>query len=590
MGGARNCKLQNGNRLNLSICNVQCAICNRGSDNRRGGVYIAVLGAALVISLLGITALIGQRIQSRIVMAASDIRQAQLNAATAVELGLLKIKTDSNWRSQLDAQSYLIKNRGLAAGVSTCSLQVFDAPTDAVEVADKPLRLVAIGRRGPTTGDAPRITAEQRMELVIEPRRKPHDCLKPGNTAVPNWATVFQYYGTNGTQIPVTSLPDRAKKYDVTIDNRSFCRNPSVTSNDSYWFRADDVAPSSSEFTSSNVTRRENTLNHQACMEVERSNRKGGFANRLRGLLKPNTQYRFDVQLHPEIIAVLTVPNSYKAFLVVQTGGTIQVIHGSTASIPGGLAPDWFDRTFYVTTPAWATEPNNVYFAINSDTTGGNISDFHVDNIDAYETGARFIHQTVLGPNVNPFGTANSSGIYWIDCQNTTKLVIERSRILGTLLILNPGPGSCIDYGPIHMSPAVPGYPALLVSNAGGNNFAIQATPDPTADVADNDLTESENGVNFNPSGVPHKTLGTDTDESDTYDSELYGLVVVSGNLTYANSPAIRGRVVVGGTVSGSPTFEYRPDALLNPPPPVGGFFSYRLDRRPASVRKNVLP
>ena len=142
------------------------------------------------------------------------------------------------------------------------------------------------------------------------------------------------------------------------------------------------------------------------------------------------------------------------------------------------------------------------------------------------------------------------------------------------------------------MSPAVPGYPVLLVSNAGGNEFAIRPTPDPTSNPIDDDLTETENNVNYNPLSAPHKTHGTDTDNSDKYDSEIRGLVVVSGNLTYANSPTIRGKVIAGSvTVTGTPpTLEYSPDSLLNPPPPLGGFFSYRYDRRPASVRKNVLP
>ena len=65
---------------------------------RTGGMYIAVLGTALVVALLGISALVGQRIQNRIVTASADIRQAELNANTAVELALLAMKQEPNWR------------------------------------------------------------------------------------------------------------------------------------------------------------------------------------------------------------------------------------------------------------------------------------------------------------------------------------------------------------------------------------------------------------------------------------------------------------------------------------------------------------
>ena len=75
------------------------ALSNRKLSLARGGVYIAVLGTALLVALLGMTALVGQRMQNRMVTASADIRQAQLNANTAVELALLTMKQDANWRT-----------------------------------------------------------------------------------------------------------------------------------------------------------------------------------------------------------------------------------------------------------------------------------------------------------------------------------------------------------------------------------------------------------------------------------------------------------------------------------------------------------
>jgi hypothetical protein len=465
-----------------------------------------------------------------------------------------------------------------------------DPPSDATDLADRPIKLIGIGRHGPASGKAPRTAAEQRVEVVIDPRRQSHECLRSGSAATPTWQTIFDYYGGPplaaagvGTEIELTSLPDR-----VPPQGDSFAQNVSVTYNDSYWGRADQIAPGAPEFASANVEREENYLGHVACLEIRRSDRKGGPANRLKShLIKPNTTYRVDAQIYAGVLG-----NSFKVFLVTETAGSFQVTPGSTASIMAAVGLSWQDRSFTVTTPAWTTQPAWAYLAINSDTAGGAAHDFCIDNIDVYETGARFIYQTVLGSGVNQlYGGAptNSRGLYWIDCQNT-KLVIERSRIFGTLFVENPGPGSCIDYGPVHMSPAVPGYPTLLVCNAGGNAFSIRPTPDPTSNPADDDLTEGENGVNFNPTGAPHKTHGTDSDQSDAYGSEIRGLVVVSGNLTYANSPTILGNVLVGGSVAGTPSFTYLPDSLLNPPPPLGGFYTYRYDRRPASTVKAVLP
>src|SRR3954453_3252704 len=92
---------------------------------RTGGIYIAVLGTALVVALLGMSALIGQRLQNRMITASSDIRQAQLNANTAIELGLLAMKSDTNWRTTYSNGNFFA-TRGTNAG--TCTLTVRNVP------------------------------------------------------------------------------------------------------------------------------------------------------------------------------------------------------------------------------------------------------------------------------------------------------------------------------------------------------------------------------------------------------------------------------------------------------------------------------
>jgi hypothetical protein len=189
----------------------------------------------------------------------------------------------------------------------------------------------------------------------------------------------------------------------------------------------------------------------------------------------------------------------------------------------------------------------------------------------------RLLYGQALGPTV-----ANPNGIYWIDCGGG-KLLVERSRILGTLVVLNPGAGSAIANGPIHMSPAKPGYPALMVSG----NFAIRATS--------RVLNEAESGVNFNPSGMPYEfnnplagsTDTAPTGNNDGYPSEIQGLVAVSGNLTFENTPRFRGQAIVGGAIAGTYSLTYQPHSMINPPP---SFYGYGYSTRPASVRKVVLP
>lgn len=174
-----------------------------------------------------------------------------------------------------------------------------------------------------------------------------------------------------------------------------------------------------------------------------------------------------------------------------------------------------------------------------------------------HNLGSPIIDRAVLAPDLNPFGGGtNAEGIYVIDCRGES-LTISDSRIVGTLVLLNPG--SCRTSSSVHWDAAVPHYPALLVQ--GNFTFAHQ--------LATN-LSESSQGVNFNPAGAPYQGVA-DSDQSDSYPSRIRGLVHVSGTLTYAAlSPASKvcGAVVAGAVVSNSNAeFDYS-DVHLNHPPP----------------------
>jgi hypothetical protein len=311
-----------------------------------------------------------------------------------------------------------------------------------------------------------------------------------------------------------------------------------------------------------------------ACVRVDRNDKRAGAGNRLQvALLKPNTSYQVSIEVHPDLSLLQT--NRFKVFMITEyVDGTYVESTGSTTTI-NWLANAWTTCNATITTPSWTEEPANVYLVVNSDHVSGNDYRFYLDNVHVYEnvTG-RLLYGQALGPTV-----ANPQGIYWIDCGGG-KLLVERSRILGTLVVRNPGTGSAIANGPIHMSPAKPGYPALLVDG----NFAIRATS--------RVLNELEYGVNFNPSGMPYELNNpsagsTDSNANDGYPSEIQGLVAVSGNLTFENSARVRGQVIVGGNVSGAFSLNYQPGSMINPPP---SFYGYRYDPRPISMRKVVLP
>jgi hypothetical protein len=241
--------------------------------HRTGGIYVAVLGTSLIAALLGMAALMGQRIQNRMMVSVADIRQAQLNANTAIELALWNMKNDANWRST-NSNGVWFTQRALDVG--SCTASVTD-PVDSnlANSADEPVVVLGIGYSG---------NAEQRAEVVIDPRKKPVSSLRsavatgdeidlagdtlraaglitansttanasqvhgtveavtisgstytgtttqipPGKRpAMPDWASVFNYYRTNGAQLSFASLP---------TSTPNLGRNVGIESGTTDWF------------------------------------------------------------------------------------------------------------------------------------------------------------------------------------------------------------------------------------------------------------------------------------------------------------------------------------------------------------------
>lgn len=164
------------------------------------------------------------------------------------------------------------------------------------------------------------------------------------------------------------------------------------------------------------------------------------------------------------------------------------------------------------------------------------------------------IRDTVIGPGVNPFGTANAAGVYYINCANQT-ITIRNARISGTLVLVSPGSGSIVKSS-VLMESSTTGYPALLVN--GDFTIAMDAA----------DLTESS--ANLNPAGAPYRGV-SDSDTSDKYPSMINGLVYVSGNLTIDQSTTIYGPVLCAKAI----TFKSSPVLYpVTPSPTPPGFSS----------------
>jgi hypothetical protein len=160
----------------------------------------------------------------------------------------------------------------------------------------------------------------------------------------------------------------------------------------------------------------------------------------------------------------------------------------------------------------------------------------------------------LLAPTSNPFGNLNQRGLYVLDCAGRN-VTISDCRIVGTLLLVNPGASSALS-GAVVMEPAIRGYPCLVVD---GNI---------TLDASSTRLNES--GTNFNPQGVPHPYFGgsVDQDMSDGYAARIYGGVAVTGRFIMQGTGSIAGLSVGGDCgIQGSLTVNRDDWASWSPAP-----------------------
>ncbi|MEO1007661.1 MAG: hypothetical protein AAFX79_03790 [Planctomycetota bacterium] len=174
--------------------------------------------------------------------------------------------------------------------------------------------------------------------------------------------------------------------------------------------------------------------------------------------------------------------------------------------------------------------------------------------------GTRYLQDVLLSDASNPYGTPNEEGIYIVDCAGAN-IVVTRCRIVGTLVLINPGLFSTIGAG-VLIQGDKPYMPALVVD--GSITFAgTTAGPD-----------EAASGINFNPEHTPYLGDGDD-DQVDAYPSGLRGLVYVDGDMTFA-FPRMDfvGTVIATGRSSAlaGATITIQHDPQIPTLPPVGAF------------------
>ncbi len=143
--------------------NVRALRTSRGDRRRRGSVYLAVLGAATIVSIIGLSALLIARINLRRATDTTDLAQARLCAMSGVDMGLLMAEQNRDtWRNVfIDAGGALPK---VDIGCGSFELRAVDPVDGDLSEGYDPILLTAIGYAG---------RARYKLQVQLEPNGLP---------------------------------------------------------------------------------------------------------------------------------------------------------------------------------------------------------------------------------------------------------------------------------------------------------------------------------------------------------------------------------------------------------------------------------
>lgn len=574
----------------------------------RGSIYVAVLGASMLVAIVGVSAVLAVRIQQRTASTSSDFSDARLYARSAVDIGMFWISQDPHWRTT--------RNSGLWAdhlpmGGGSFSLQVVDPIDNNVANSDTdPVLLIGTGYKG----DA-RYTVQTQLEtsrglaclevsmhagnnvkfsdvLVNSDQiiSANHDISAGGTTQVyadvqaANNLSGGTYLGATATATALRDMPDASNAFnyylahgtpisynDLSVGGINLLANPGIESGITDW-----SATNGSTITVDSTTRKSG-LN--SLIVSNRLLPSAGVAQNITARIVSGVAYHLEAHVR-NAVKDATV-SDIKLILRVQykSTATSAVTTVAWASAAQSVGDKW-KRLEIDVTPAWTGTLVKAEFTIETSTS---LQSFRMDDAAFIELTSSTDHRlqrTVLSPQSNPYGsgTTNAEGIYIIDCLGKT-LVIEDCRIVGTLLLINAASNSVVQ-GSVHWTPAIENYPALL-------------TDKPiTIKTAAAGLSESSINQNFNPplTPYPYPTGSEDDDVTDAYPSIIRGLIYSKDNLVFSEAPTIDGVVLVERDIQANATsLDLRYNAIfLNDPPPGFDVVERKLELVPGSWQRLV--
>lgn len=183
-------------------------------DGRRGSIYAVVLAMAVLVSLIGLSAVAVGRINLRTVAAGGDAASAELLALSAVEHAVTIINSDPNWRTTY-FNDIEIAPVQLGSGTFTWKL-VDEIDASLSSGGMQPVRVFGYGR----VGDARRA-----FSVAVVPCG-PNRLLNPGTEqGLTAWQPAGSGTGLESHSFATSGKEPKSGTYYISVKGRSdrFC-------------------------------------------------------------------------------------------------------------------------------------------------------------------------------------------------------------------------------------------------------------------------------------------------------------------------------------------------------------------------------
>ena len=571
----------------VSITSGCVNLAHRGSVRRSGTLLLLVLMTGTIIGVIGLGALIVQRVQLESSGLQTSAVQARLAAQSATAAGVHQVADVPGWRTTSNPGTW---NSNVAIGSGSWSLEAAD-PTDSSfsDNQTDPVLLHGTGDFGEAyqrnyvlLQPTQTLRSMYQMNLVCQDRLSFDTAFVSseswlaagGNITSSGGSTVYAdvlaggSLSSSGMQnrtragAVVSSIPTMADFAWLTASGQSVnwwsvpTASPSYTNvirNDNFSGGVYGWEPSGSGVLTANSS---GGSGNGACVQLEyRQSSSDGIAYDITGFVRNGLQTAFSAKVLP-----LSANAAFEVSIcVTTTTGTYDAATWNSWTI---WASTWYGnmQTLSTTlTPSWTGRLKQAVLKIRTTGFGtAGTQTFRLDDVSLSLSSAvsgRGLYRKLVSTNANPFGAANQSqGIYVIDC-NGHDITLMDCRIAGTLVFLNAS--RVIVRDAVNWTPAAASLPALVVD--GDLELRTQRFC----------LCERDLNTNFNPYGSPDINGSADSSQNDIYPSAINGLVMATGDILIEGDVLCRGVILSGDdiTIRQRLIMEYPAEQLTTPTP-----------------------